>query len=294
LRFIGYVFSEAFRSLWRNKLSSFLSSLTTGFALFLLGISFLVSINLGYIYTMAEEQMEIQAYIIKDATANQIATAVDQVQKIPGVSTVKYVSKEDALEELKVMFKDKASVLESLEDENPLLASIRVKTSSVEYIDKVVEEIQTMDIIDDVIYQEEVSRRMMSIGKAVQYISLGGMVAVGAVSVMVIGNSIRLTIDSKRHEIGVMKLVGATDGFIVGPFILEGMVMGIVGSILGAVFAVGIYNWLFEKIYEVIPFMPMFALDAESKLRMFGIMAITGIVVGVAGSVISVRRHLKV
>ncbi|MBP8613999.1 MAG: permease-like cell division protein FtsX [Firmicutes bacterium] len=294
MRFIGYVFSEAFRSLWRNKLSSFLSSLTTGFALFLLGISFLVSINLGYIYTVAEQQMEIQAYIIKDATAEQISTAVDQVQKIQGVSTVKYVSKEDALEELKLMFKDKASVLDSLKEENPLPASIRVRTSSVEQIDAVVAEIRTLDVVDDVIYQEEVSRRMMSIGRAVQYVSLGGMVAVGAVSIMVIGNSIRLTIDSRRHEIAVMKLVGATDGFVVGPFILEGVVIGIFGSILGTVFAVGIYNWLFEKLYEFIPFVPMYVLDAQSKLQMFGIMAVTGIVVGVAGSVLSVRRHLKV
>ena len=288
------MFSEAFRSLWRNKLSSFLSSLTTGFALFLLGISFLVSINLGYIYTVAEQQMEIQAYIIKDATAEQISTAVDQVQKIQGVSTVKYVSKEDALEELKLMFKDKASVLDSLKEENPLPASIRVRTSSVEQIDAVVAEIRTLDVVDDVIYQEEVSRRMMSIGRAVQYVSLGGMVAVGAVSIMVIGNSIRLTIDSRRHEIAVMKLVGATDGFVVGPFILEGVVIGIFGSILGTFFAVGIYNWLFEKLYEFIPFVPMYVLDAQSKLQMFGIMAVTGIVVGVAGSVLSVRRHLKV
>jgi len=188
LRFIGYVFSEAFRSLWRSKLSSFLSSLTTGFALFLLGISFLVSVNLGYIYTVAEQQMEIQAYIIKDATAEQISAAVERVQGIPGVSTVKYVSKEDALEELKLMFKDKASVLDSLKEENPLPASIRVKTTGVDEIDAVVAEIQTLDIIDDVIYQEEVSRRMMSIGRAIQYVSLGGMVAVGAVSIMVIGN----------------------------------------------------------------------------------------------------------
>ena len=72
-----------------------------------------------------------------------------------------------------------------------------------------------------IFYQEEVSRRLVSIGRAVQYLSLGGMVAVGSVSVMVIGNSIRLTIDARSHEIGVMKLVGATDGFIVGPFVLS-------------------------------------------------------------------------
>jgi cell division transport system permease protein len=294
VRFAGYMFSETFKSLWRNKISSFLSSLTTGFALFLLGISFLISVNLGYMYTMAEQQMEIQAYLAKDATDMQISQAVTDIQGLTGVSTVRYVSKQDALKELKEMFQDKASVLDSLEDENPLPASIRVKTESAEGIPGVVNELKQMAIIDDVIYQEEVSRRLVSIGRAVQYLSLGGMIAVGSVSVMVIGNSIRLTIDSRRHEIGVMKLVGATDGFIVGPFVLEGIVLGISGSILGAGFCVGVYKWIFSKLGDVIPFMPMFELDLESASGMFAIMAVTGIMVGIAGSAFSVRKHLRV
>ncbi|HHY16973.1 MAG TPA: ABC transporter permease [Firmicutes bacterium] len=294
MRFLGYMFSETFKSLWRNKLSSFLSSLTTGFALFLLGISFLISVNLGYMYKMAEQQMEIQAYIGKDVTAAEISQAVDDIQGLAGVSTVRYVSKQDALEELKDMFQDKASVLDSLEEQNPLPASIRVKTETAEQIPDVVDELKKLPIMDDVIYQEEVSRRLVSIGRAVQYLSLGGMVAVGAVSVMVIGNSIRLTIDARRHEIGVMKLVGATDGFIVGPFLLEGIVLGISGSIFGTGFAVGVYRWIFERLGDFIPFMPMFDLDLESALNMFGIMAMTGIMVGIAGSAFSVRKHLKV
>ena len=113
------MFSQTFRSLWRNKLSSFLSSLTTGFALFLLGTSFLVSINLGYMYQMAESQMEIQAYMNKEASDAELAAAVTQIRDMPGVSEVKFVSKEAALEELKDMFKDKASVLDSLEEDSP-------------------------------------------------------------------------------------------------------------------------------------------------------------------------------
>ncbi|MGI6162928.1 MAG: permease-like cell division protein FtsX [Bacillota bacterium] len=294
MRSAGYMFSETFKSLWRNKISSFLSSLTTGFALFLLGISFLISVNLGYMYTMAEQQMEIQAYLVKDATDMQISQAVTDIQGLSGVSTVRYVSKQDALKELKEMFQDKASVLDSLEEENPLPASIRVKTESAEGIPGVVNELKQLAIIDDVIYQEEVSRRLVSIGRAVQYLSLGGMVAVGSVSVMVIGNSIRLTIDARRHEIGVMKLVGATDGFIVGPFVLEGVILGISGSILGAGFCVGVYRWIFDRLGNFVPFMPMFELDLKSALEMLGIMAVTGIMVGISGSAFSVRKHLRV
>ena len=165
MRLVGYMFSQSFKNIWRNKLSSFLSSLTTGLALFLLGISFLISINLGYMYKMAETQMEIQAYIDKEASNTQISQVVGEIREIAGVSEVKYVSKQDALEELKEMFQDKASVLDSLEDENPLPPSVRVKTTNAEKIPGVVDELKQISIVDDVIYQEEVSRRLVSIGR---------------------------------------------------------------------------------------------------------------------------------
>jgi cell division transport system permease protein len=294
LRLLGYIFSQTFRSIWRNKLSSFLSSLTTGFALFLLGISFLVSINLGFMYEMAETQMEIQAYMDKEATQTQLASAVSQIREIPGVAEVKFVSKEDALEELKEMFKDKASVLDSLEEDNPLPPSVRIKTAGAEHIPAVVEALQAFDIVDDVMYQEEVSRRLVQIGKAVQYLSLGGMLVVGLVSVMVIANSIRLTIDARRQEIGIMKLVGATDGFVMTPFLFEGVLLGFLGSAIGTGFAVWVYNWVAMKIAEFIPFMPIVGLDPDALWQMFGIMALTGVMVGLAGSAFSVRRHLRV
>ncbi|HHX11057.1 MAG TPA: ABC transporter permease [Firmicutes bacterium] len=294
MRLVGYMFSQTFRSIWRNKGSSFLSALTTGFALFLLGISFLVSVNLGFMYQMAETQMEIQAYMDKEATWTQLAGAVSQIREIPGVSEVKYVSKEDALEELREMFKDKASVLDSLEEDNPLPPNVRIKTVGAEHIPDVVEALQSLDIVDDVMYQEEVSRRLVQIGKAVQYLSLGGMLVVGLVSVMVIANSIRLAIDARRQEIGIMKLVGATDGFVLMPFLLEGVLLGLLGSVIGTGFAMGGYNWVSVKIAEFIPFMPIVGLDQESIWNMFGIMALTGVMVGLTGSAFSVRRHLRV
>jgi cell division transport system permease protein len=288
------MFSQTFRSLWRNKLSSFLSSLTTGFALFLLGTSFLVSINLGYMYQMAESQMEIQAYMNKEASDAELAAAVTQIRDMPGVSEVKFVSKEAALEELKDMFKDKASVLDSLEEDSPLPPSVRVNTTGAEQIPVVVEALKSIDVINDVIYQEEVSERLAQIGKAVQYLSLGGMLIVGIVAVMVIANSIRLAIDARRQEIGIMKLVGATDGFVLMPFLLEGVFLGFLGSALGTGFAVGVYNWVAGKIAEFIPFMPIVGLETQSIQEMFGIMALTGVIVGLTGSAFSVRRHLRV
>lgn len=286
--------SETGKSIWRNKFSSLLSAVTTGFALFLLGISFLIGVNLEFIFQTVEAQMEIQAYLKKDVQKGEVSRTIEQVKKIQGVTEVKYISKEDALEELKAMFGDKASILDGLGGENPLPASIRVKTDGVEEIENVASELNKMDVVDEVIFQKEISRRLSSIGRAIQYVSYGGVIIVGLVAVMVIGNSIRLTINSRRHEISIMKLVGATDGFIVGPFLLEGVVLGVMGSILGALFAVLLYLWIFKSLLTLMPFLPLFRLDVKVAGDMLGIMLITGIAVGITGSVFSLRRYLNV
>jgi len=111
---------------------------------------------------------------------------------------------------------------------------------------------------------------------------------------MVIGNSIRLTIDAKRHEISIMKLVGATDSFITGPFLFQGMILGILGALLGCILAVLLYLWVYSRIGETIPFMPILKLDLKTAGDMLGIMLLTGTGVGVAGSVFSLRRYLGV
>lgn len=271
-----------------------LSAFTTGFALFLLGMSFLVSVNLRFIFSTVEQQMEIQAYLKKDISESETSKILEIVKNTGGVREVNYVSKEKALEELKAMFRDKASVLDTLGDENPLPASIRVRTEKVEDIPRVVGELKKIPGVVDVIYQEEVSRRLASVGRAIQIVSFGGVVIVGFVAVMVIGNSIRLTIYSRRHEISIMKLVGATDGFILGPFLLEGIVLGVLGSLIGSGFAAGLYVWIVQRVGSVLPFIPMLRLDFDVLCDMLGIVLVTGVMVGMAGSVFSLRRHLRI
>ena len=275
-------------------MSSFLSCATTALSLFLLGVAFLININLRLMFTVVQSQMEIQAYLKADATLDQAAAVVQAVKKMPGVTDVKYVSKAEALEELKAMFQEKASVLEGLGEENPLPASVRVKTASPDDVPSVVAEIKKFSTVDDVIYQEEASRRLVSLGRASQLVSLGGMLVVGLVAIMVIGNSIRLSIDARRHEIAIMKLVGATDGLIVGPFLMEGVVLGVLGGLLGAGLVVGLYTWVVGGLESTLPFIPIARLNMDTAGRMLGIMLTTGVAVGVVGSVTSLRRHLDV
>lgn len=275
-------------------MSSFLSCATTALSLFLLGVAFLISLNIKFTYTVVQDQMEIQAYLVKDATIDQSQAVFDAIKKLPGVSNAEYVSREEALEWLKQRFQDNASVLAGLGDDNPLPASVRVKVADVADTPTVVAEIKKIPQIEDVIYQEGTSRQLASLGIASQYVSLGGMLVVGLVAIMVIGNSIRLTIDARRHEIGIMKLVGATDEFIIGPFLLEGMILGMLGGLVGEGLVVGLYVWVVRGVQTVVPFLPVMNLTMPVALDMLGVMLVTGMAVGTIGSVLALRKHLRV
>jgi cell division transport system permease protein len=290
----GYLLGETGKSIWRNKMSSFLSCATTALSLFLLGVAFLINLNLNFVFTVVQNQMEIQAYFKQEVTEEQGRAVAETVAKLPGVSTVAYVSRDDALTELKTMFQDKPWVLDGLGTENPLPPSVRVKTSDVAIVPDIAGKIKEISSIEDVIYDEGTSRQLASIGHVSQYVSLGGMLVVGLVAVMVIGNSIRLTIDARRHEIGIMKLVGATDEFIIGPFLLEGVFLGMLGGLLGEAMVVSLYIWVVGRLGSALPFIPVLKLTARTAADMLGVMLVTGVAVGTIGSVVALRRHLKV
>jgi cell division transport system permease protein len=289
----GYLFGETGKSIWRSKMSSLLSCATTALALFLLGVAFLINLNLNFMFTVVQNQLEIQAYLRTDVSDREASATAEAIKKLPGVAEVKFVSRALALEELRQMFQDKAAILDGL-DQNPLPPSVRIKTAGVADVPGVVSAVRKLGTVEDVIYQEEASRRLASLGRASQFVSLGGMLVVGLVAVMVIGNSTRLTIDARRHEIGIMKLVGATDEFIIGPFLLEGIVLGMLGGLLGTGLVVGLYVWVVATVETALPFIPVLRLTARTAADMLGIMLATGVAVGTLGSVISLRRYLNV
>lgn len=278
----------------RNKLSTAVSIVTAAIALFCLALSFLATLNLQYMYKVVEREFEIQAYFRKDANQEQVDAAINQAKSIEGVVQVKYVSKADALEELKSWFGDKAPVLNELGNENPLPASIRVKTDDASKIPLVAEKLKSLNGIEEVVYQEEATKKLAALGRVVQTVSLGGVLLVGIVAMTVIGNSIRLTIDAKKNEIAIMKLVGATDSFITLPFILQGVLMGTSGGFLATFLAAGFYLWLVGRVGSLVPFFPLLGLSFGNALDMLFITLVAGAVFGLTGSAISMRKYLDV
>ncbi len=275
-------------------MSSFLSTATTALSLFLLGVAFLIGLNVKFLLTVAQNEMEIQAYFSQETTEAQMQEVTETVRQMPGVSKAVYMSRADALAWLQQMFSENASVLEGLGSDNPLPASLRVTAAEAVQVPEIAAKIKEIAAFDDVVYDEGTARSLASLMLASQYLSLGGMLIVGLVAVMVIGNSIRLTIDARRHEIGIMKLVGATDEFIIGPFILEGMILGVLGGLIGEVMVASLYVWAVRGLGSALPFIPVIDLTMRTAMDMLGVMLVTGVAVGVLGSVMALRRHLRV
>lgn len=275
-------------------MSSVLSTATTALSLFLLGVAFLIGLNVRFLLTVAQNEMEIQAYFSRETTEAQMQEVTQTVRQMPGVSKAVFMSREDALAWLQQMFSENASVLEGLGSDNPLPASLRVTAAEAAQVAEIAAKMKEIPAFDDVVYDEGTARSLASLMLASQYVSLGGMLVVGLVAVMVIGNSIRLTIDARRHEIGIMKLVGATDEFIIGPFILEGMILGVLGGLIGEVMVASLYVWAVRGLGSALPFIPVVDLTMRTALDMLGVMLVTGVAVGVLGSVMSLRRHLRV
>lgn len=287
-----YAFCEAWKGLRRNGLSSFLSLLTTFLALSLLGATFLVEANLRYMFKTIEQGVDVQAFLKKGVSATEIDQILAAAKEIPGVREVTYVSPDDGLKQLREIFQDMASVLDGLETNNPLPPKIEVKTTRVEEIVSVASSLREIPGVEDVIYEKEAQEKLEAIGRVLQIAGLVGVISIGVVSVLVIGNSIRLTIIARRHEVAIMKLVGATDGFITAPFFFEGLLLGFFGALAASGVLIGGYYWLSRWLVVTLPYLPVVPLDSRLATDILIILGVTGLAVGGLGSALSLRKYL--
>lgn len=291
----GYVFGEALRSLWRNGFMSLASVTTVAICLAVLAIILLVAVNLQYMASFVESQVEVVAFV--DGSVDRAATRdlEARIEALPGVREAVFVSREAALERLKEQFGEHRDLLAGLEDPeaNPLRDSFEVRLAGAQYAAAVAGELERMDGIEEVMHRQDVVDRLLAITQAVR---TGGLVLVAllaAATVFIISNTIRLTVYARRHQVGIMKLVGATDGFIRWPFFLEGLMLGVLGAAVAGAAAWMGYDLVVETLTAAIPFIPI--LEHQPLLgNLMQLLLVLGAVIGAMGSTVSVRRFLRV
>lgn len=294
---------DAIRSITSSTLMSVASAASVAVSLLVLAVMLLLAFNLEYMAASVESQVEVRAYICapyadepvcnkQEPTAEQKQLLVNQIDALPGVTKATYVSKDQALAELKKLYPDDAAIYAGYEGaENPLFDSVLIQVTDATQIKPIAEAVQPMKGIRKVSWGQDWVEKLTTVTHAVRVTGIGLVLLLVVATVLTISNTIRLAVFARRREIGIMKLVGATDWYIRRPFMLEGIIFGLIGSgvALGGV-AFGyakVEAYVRSAVFPIIP-------AAELMPGLTVTLLLLGTCLGAVGSIVSVRRFLKV
>lgn len=293
LRTISYYFREAFFSIKRNSWLSAASVGVVAVSLLILGSSLLLVLNTNNIASNLESSIEISVFLAEDTTTDQAKSLQNKITGLPDVAQVEYVSKQQALEEMKKNFGDKRDILAGLEEKNPLPDTFRVKTRTVEQVEPLARELAAFEQVDQVRYGQGVVEKLLALSRWLRTAGLATMFLLGLAAIFLIATTIRLSVFARRKEIGIMKFLGATNWFVRCPFLLEGMILGLAGSVAASAAVYFGYFSLIKGIQLSLPFMQVIT-DPNLVLPIIEGLLGLGLVIGAVGSIISMRRFLQV
>lgn len=291
---ITYYIKDAFVSLKRNKTISIASIITVLITFFVLGIFMLVATNINKGIDSVQNKLEIKIFLKDDIKLIDQREIEIKLREIDGVKDVTYSSKEDEYKNFQETTNEGEGLLKGYTfDNNPFQAAFTVKLDAPEYASNVSNGIKDFEGVDSIQDQQELIDKVVGIVKGFKVVGMALFAVLVGVSIFLIMNTTKLTVYSRRREVGIMKFVGATDWFIRWPFVIEGMVIGLVGSLLACItlfFAYrGLFTWIASQLSFVSIVTPMFVFSTLLWQFVAG-----GIIVGAIASVIALRKFLIV
>ncbi|WP_010676846.1 permease-like cell division protein FtsX [Bacillus timonensis] len=288
-------FRESTKNLGRNGWMTFASVSAVTVTLLLVGVFLVIMMNLNSMATSLEKDVRISVHVELTSTKEQQDALKEKIVKIPQVADVTFSSKDQELEKMIDSFGEDGKVFALYQQSNPLYDVFVVETKKPQDIMTVAQQVEKMDNVHSVNYGKGKVERIFSTVGVSRNIGIGLIIGLLFTAMFLISNTIKITIFARRREIEIMKLVGATNWFIRWPFFLEGLFLGVLGSILPIGIILGFYNFLYDVIQpqlngtflELLPFNP-FAFQVTALLLVIGAF------IGIWGSLMSVRRFLKV
>jgi cell division transport system permease protein len=290
---LRYTFRDALRSIGRHKGMAFASVLTIAISLFILGSTLLLVVNSQNLLSTMESQVEINVFLQTDLEREDALALQKKIEKIPGFESLEFISKEDALELMQGRFGKETDILKALGGNNPFPDSYRIKAKSVEKVEAVALEVEKFPEVEKIRFGEEWVDKMVTFTAWMQNMGLAIIIGMLIAGLFLITTTIRLTVFTRKTEIGIMKYVGASNWFIRFPFFLEGMLIGFLGAFLAGIVIYFGYGATVRYIIQTIPFLPVVA-DYGIMHRIVGILTLGGTVIGALGSIIAIRKYLKV
>jgi cell division transport system permease protein len=264
---------------------------TTAVCVLILGVGLLVSAHVTGVIRQVGQDVAITAFFPDDMKQGKMEEIQKTVAAYPEVRESTYVSKEQALSRFKRMMKDQPEIYEGL-GSDVLPASLEIQLKDPRDSAAVAQKLRS-EGFKELSYPQQTVDRLNTVTSYVIWALRGATVLFLIASVLLISNAIRLSIFARRKEIEVMKLVGASDGFVRWPFVLEGLVQGLVGAALAALLVVATNSLFVSWVREAVPFVPV-AANAVNTLTVLAVLVAVGALIGILGSVVSVRRFLRV
>ena len=292
----SYLIKEGFKSTFKQKKMTSASIIIMCATMFIFGLFFVIGENVNSVITQLESEQGIQIFIDEDATDAEVETLEGQIKSIQGVNKVTFVSKEDALNSMKTTLGDE-NLFEGWDEENPFPASYFVTLTDLSLNEQVQNEILKLDNVDEIASENTTINRLRSLANGIQITTIVILALLIIISIFIIANTIKLTVHARRREISIMKYVGATNGFIRGPFIVEGIIIGLISAIITLIILGLSYNAVMGGIGESV-LIQSIGIGLLSFSEMFFLVLtvylVLGIGIGILGSVISMRKYLKV
>ena len=294
---LGYLIGEGFGNVFKNKKSTGASLMIMCATMIIFGIFLILSQNINHFVKEVESAQGIQVYVKNEATDEQVKEVGEKIRQLSGVNSAVYVSKEDALNQMKEKFGDKKDLLAGYEENNIFPSSYIVTLTDLKLSKEVQEQINQMDNIKKITSKDETVSTLINLANGIKIVTGIILILLVVISTFIIANTIKLTVHARRKEISIMKYVGATNGFIRWPFIVEGMIIGIIASLISIVIVGGAYSLLADQLVNS-QFMQVINMSLISFADMFNsiifVYMLLGIGIGALGSVISMRKYLKV
>ena len=297
---IGYQTKQGFKNIGRNKMFSIASIATMAACIFLFGIFFSIVTNFRYMVQKAEEGVAITVFFDEEATDAQIKKIGDELKSQNGVLKVNFISADEAWDSFKdEYFGDAKELADGFKDDNPLSGSdnYEVYMSDVSKQKDVVSYAEKLDGVSKVNKSDVVAKTLTSVNRLIYYVSIVLIGILLAVSIFLISNTVTMGITVRREEIAIMKYIGAKDGFVRAPFIIEGLVIGLIGAVIPLVILYFVYDKAvayvmtkFSLLNNIIEFLPV--TTVYRTLLPVGL--ILGVGIGFIGSAFTIRKHLRV
>lgn len=290
-----YSLKQGFKGIFNNKTMSAISIISVSSSLIILGIVLSIVLNINHFMKVTKDEInEIRVSISSEVDENKKIDFEEKLNKINGIKSIEFKTKEVSFDEMKKSWGEDSELLNGVE--NPLDDYYVVTVNDAQNIKSISDKISKIDGNSGVTYYQDIVKNFLNISNSVKKFGSILIVCLLIVCLVIISNTIKSRVYSKKDEIHILKYVGASNGFIVAPFIVEGFIIGITGAILAIGICIGMYGYIFEKITMMVSsmFKNMVLPIDEISITLVIILAITGIIIGVFGSALSVKKHLKV